>query len=123
MDLHLSGFAESEKMSTPPPLPPASDWDVPSIRIGTLALAACNGALWVYIFLFVYAHANPKGDGFDMLPVMPFTIIFFALTLPSAARAIGGRGLGVALGLVLGATALNAIIFLALLSSYAAASR
>ncbi|MCA6113571.1 hypothetical protein J6524_01320 [Bradyrhizobium sp. WSM 1738] len=123
MDLHLSGFVESEKMSTPPPLPPGSDRDVLSIRIATLALAACNGAIWVYIFPFVYAHANRKGDGFDMLPVMPFTIIFFALTLPSAARAIGGRGLGVALGLGLGATALNAIIFLALLSSYAAASR
>jgi hypothetical protein len=110
-------------MSTPPPLPPTSDWDVPSIRIATLVLAAGNAAFWIYIFPFVYAHANPKGDGFDMLPVMPFTAIFFALTLPSAARAIGARGLGLALALVLGATALNTIIFAALLSSYAAASR
>ncbi|WP_141688485.1 hypothetical protein [Bradyrhizobium paxllaeri] len=110
-------------MSTPPPLPSASDWDVPSTRITALALAACNAAFWIYTFPFIYAHADPKGTGFDMLPVMPFTIIFFALTFPAAAKAIGGRGLGVALGLVLGATALNTIIFLALLSSYAAASR
>jgi hypothetical protein len=110
-------------MSTPPPLPSASDWDVPSTRIAALVLAAGNAAFWIYIFPFVYAHANPKGDGFDMLPVMPFTTIFLALTLPAAARAIGMRGYGVALALMLGATTLNAIIFLALLSSYAAANR
>ncbi|KRR28173.1 hypothetical protein CQ14_38565 [Bradyrhizobium lablabi] len=119
----FSECVESEKMSTPPPLPSASDWDVPSTRIAALALSACNAAFWIYTFPFVYAHTDPKGTGFDMLPVMPFTIIFFALTLPTAVKAIGGRGLGVALVLVLGATALNTIIFLALLSSYAAAGR
>jgi hypothetical protein len=35
-------------MSTPPPLPPASDWDVPSIRIAALVLAAGNAAFWIY---------------------------------------------------------------------------
>ena len=109
-------------MSTPPPLPPASDWNVPSVRIAALVLAAGNAAFWIYIFPCVYAHANPEGDGFDMLPVMPFTAIFLALTLPAAAKAVGARGYGVALALVLGATALNAIIFLALLSSYATAT-
>ncbi|KRQ95622.1 hypothetical protein CQ12_03265 [Bradyrhizobium jicamae] len=96
---------------------------MPSTRITALVLSACNAAFWIYTFRFVYAHADPKGTGFDMLPVMPFSIIFFALTLPGAIKAISGRGLGVALGLVLGATALNTIIFLALLSSYAAANR
>jgi hypothetical protein len=101
-------------MSAPPPLPPASDWDVPSIRIAALVLAVGNAAFWIYTFPFVHAHTDPKGTGFDMLPVMPFTLIFFALVLPTAIKAIGGRGLGVGLALVLGATALNAIIFLAL---------
>ena len=122
MKLDLSDCTQ-RRMPAPPPLPSASDWDVPSIRIATLALAAGNTAFWVYTFPFIYGHANPNGDGFDMLPVMPFTVIFLVLTLPSAARAIGRRGYGLALGLVLGATALNAIIFLGVLSSYAAANR
>jgi hypothetical protein len=45
----------------------------------------------------------------DMRPVMPFAVNFLALTLPAAIKTISRRGFGLALGLVLGATALNAI--------------
>ena len=44
-----------------------------------------------------------------MRPVMPFAVNFLALTLPAAIKTISRRGFGLALGLVLGATALNAI--------------
>jgi hypothetical protein len=80
-------------IATPPPLPTPSDWDVPSIRIAVLALAALNTAFWLYTFPLLLAHSNPKGDGFDMLPVMPFGAIFFALTLPAALKGFKGRAL------------------------------
>ena len=95
---------------------------MPAIRVPALALAACDTGTWIYSFPFVLAHTDPKGTGFDMLPVTPFTLIFFALTLSSVGRAIRGHGLNVALALLLGATMLNVII-LALVSSNAAASR
>jgi hypothetical protein len=101
----------------PPPLPASSDWDVPSTRVIVLALAAANAVFWLYTFRFISAHSNPKGDGFDTLPVMPFAAIFFALVVPATLRAIRRHGLGVALVLVLGASMLNAMVFLGVLGS------
>jgi hypothetical protein len=98
--------------ATPPPLPAPSDWDVPSTRIVVLVLAAANTVFWLYTFRFLLARSNPMGDGFDMLPTVPFTLIFFCLTLSAAIKGIRGRDLGLALGLVLGATVLNGIVFL-----------
>lgn len=101
--------------ATPPPLPAGSDWDVPSVRVIVLALAAGNAGFWLYTFPFLLARSNPMGDGFDMLPVMPFGLIFFCLTLPAAFKGYRARNLGLALALGLGATLLNAIVFLAVL--------
>jgi hypothetical protein len=82
-----------------------------------LVLATLNTGFWLYTFPFLLARSNPKGDGFDMLPVMPFGVIFFWLTLPAAIKGFRGRGVGFALAAALGATMLNAMIFLAVLGS------
>ncbi len=53
----------------------------------------------------------------DMLPTVPFTLIFFWLTLSAAIKGFRGRDLGLALGLVLGAAVLNGIVFMGVLGS------
>ena len=103
--------------ATPLPLPATSDWDVLSTRIAVLVLAALNTGFWIYTFPFLLARSNPKGDGFDMLPVLPFGVIFFWLTLPAVIKGFRGRGLRFALAAVAGATILNAMIFLAVRGS------
>jgi hypothetical protein len=107
-------------MTTPPPIPPStSDWDVLPVRLAALTLSAANTVFWLYSFRFLLDHADPKGDGFDMLPALPFTAIFFALTLPSGVKAVRGYDCGLGLALVLGASVLNSILFMAVASSYA----
>jgi len=101
--------------ATPPPLP--ADWDVLPTRIAVLVLAAANTVFWLYTFRFLFVRSNPMGGGFDMLPTVPFTVIFFWLTLSAAIKGFRGRGLGVALAVVLAATVLNGIVFLGVLGS------
>jgi hypothetical protein len=85
-----------------------------------LALVAANTVFWIYSFRFLFARSNPMGDGFDMLPALPLTVIFFCLTLPAGMKAVRGYdGLGLALTLSLAAAALNAIIFMAVASANA----
>jgi hypothetical protein len=105
-------------MNSPPPIPRTSDWDVPAIRIAVLALWLANTAFWIYSFRFLFVRSNPMGDGFDMLPAVPFTVIFFCLTLPAGIKAVRGyAGLGSALMRSLAAAALNAMIFMAVAST------
>jgi hypothetical protein len=42
---------------------------------------------WLYTFRVIFAHSNAKGDGFDLVPVMPITVIFLALTCRPRPRA------------------------------------
>jgi hypothetical protein len=105
-------------MDSPPPIPRTSDWDVPATRIAVLALLVANTAFWIYSFRFLLARSNPMGDGFDMLPALPLTVIFFWLAVPAGIKAVRGHdGLGLALMLSLAAAALNAIILMAAAST------
>jgi hypothetical protein len=59
------------------------------------------------------------GDGFDMVPAVPLTVIFFWLALPAGIKAVRGyHGLGLALMLSLGAAMLSAIILMAVASTH-----
>jgi hypothetical protein len=105
-------------MNSPPPIPQTSDRGVPATRIAVLALWAANTVLWIFSLRFLVARSNPMGDGFDMLPALPITVIFFWLALPSGIKAVKGyQGLGSALMLSLAAAALNAIILMAVAST------
>ncbi|TKT73105.1 hypothetical protein YH63_017675 [Afipia massiliensis] len=111
--------------STPPPLPPVSDWETPTIRATVLAIAAANTVFWLWTFRFIAAHTNPKGDGFEWVAVMPFGFIFLLGALLPAMRAIRGPrafgpgfNLGIALALVIGATMLNAMMYLQVLGEF-----
>src|SRR4051812_2166169 len=100
-------------MNSPPPIPQTSAWDAPATRIAVLTLWLANTAFWIYSFRFLLARSNPMGDGFDMLPAVPLTVIFFWLAVPSGIKAVRGYyGLGLALTLSLVAAALNALIFM-----------
>lgn len=110
---------------TPPPVPPASDWETPGFRTLVLAIAAANAVFWLWTFRFIAAHSNPKGDGFEWVAVMPFGVIFAvgallpALRVIRGARAYGrGFNLGIALALVIGGTMLNAMMYLTLLGEF-----
>jgi hypothetical protein len=104
-------------MNSPPPLPRTSAWDAPAARITVLALWAANTVFWIYSFRFLLARSNPMGDGFDMLPAVLFTVIFFSLALPSGIKAVRGYGLRSALTLSFVAAMLNTIIFMAVASA------
>lgn len=113
---------------TPPPVPPASHRETPGVRALVLSLAAANTVFWLWTFRFIAAHSNPKGDGFEWVAVMPFGAIFAVGALLPALRALRGPraygpgfSLGIALALVIGATLLNAMMYLTLLGEFTGA--
>ena len=38
---------------------------------------------WLYTFHLIYVNANPMGDGFEFVAVVPFGFVLFALVMPS----------------------------------------
>jgi hypothetical protein len=78
------------------------------LRASILFAVATESLFIVFLTVFLFNHANPKGDGMEMVAVgAAMMLIFFPLSLPAFALAKQGRYLIVAAAL----SGLAAILF------------
>jgi hypothetical protein len=62
-----------------------------------LSATAIHCLFLIFLTVFLFNHANPKGDGMEMVAVgAAFMLIFLPLSLPAFMLAKEGRGLVVA---------------------------
>ena len=61
-------------------------------RCFVIAVAGAQTAFWLYTFRLIYVNANPMGDGFEFVAVVPFGFVFFALVVPSLVLGAGNTG-------------------------------
>ena len=67
------------------------------LRASVLFAAAVHCLFLIFLTAFLFNHANPKGDGMEMVAVgAAFMFIFLPLSLPSFVLAKEGRALVVA---------------------------
>ena len=80
------------------------------LRISVLLACAMEAAFIVFLTVFLFQHADPRGDGMEMVGVgFAFMLIFLPFTMPSFILARHGRWLVLAAGLA----ALAAIAYFA----------
>jgi len=60
-------------------------------RATIIALAGAQGLFWIYTIYYIISHANPKGDGFELVAIMPMSIIFIMLVLPALMMGLNKR--------------------------------
>jgi hypothetical protein len=92
-------------------------------RIVVLAAAIAQALFLLYTWWYVPAHANPKGDGMELVALVPLTIIFLVFVLPALTMGIGGRGLRVAVVLLLIGGIANFLLWTEILSEFASHGR
>jgi hypothetical protein len=81
------------------------------LRLSVLLTAATEIGFLVFLTVFLWKHANPKGDGMEMVGVgAAFMFIFLPFTLPALMLARERRHLAVAAFLA----ALAAVLYFAL---------
>jgi hypothetical protein len=83
------------------------------LRASVLLVVAAQALFLIFLAVFLFNHASPKGDGMDMVGVgAAFMLIFLPLSLPAFILAKEGRHLvGAALLACLAAFAYFAIWF------------
>jgi ABC-type sugar transport system permease subunit len=70
------------------------------LRLSVLFACGMEAAFIVFLTVFLFQHANPRGDGMEMAGVgFAFMLIFLPLTLPAFILARSGRWLVLAAGL------------------------
>src|SRR6185437_10406696 len=81
------------------------------LRLSVLLACATEAAFIVFLTVFLFQHADPRGDGMEMAGVgFAFMLIFLPFTLPAFILARNGRWLVVAAGVA----ALAAVAYFAL---------
>jgi hypothetical protein len=70
------------------------------LRLSVLLACAIEAAFIVFLTIFLFQHADPRGDGMEMVGVgFAFMLIFLPFTLPAFILARHGRWLVLAAGL------------------------
>ena len=72
------------------PLDPSTETGQ-SARWTVLALAGAQTLFWIYTIYYVISHADPKGDGFQFVAIMPMSFIFILLVLPALMMGLNRR--------------------------------
>ena len=106
---------------TDPALDPATETGK-AARWTIMAIAAAQTLFWLYTIYYVIVHASPKGDGFELVAIMPMSVIFLAFGLPAFLKARAGRSLKVAAILCLIGLAANFLVWAQILSELAPAT-
>jgi len=104
-----------------PALDPATETGK-SARWTILAIAGAQAMFWLYTIYYVIARANPKGDGFELVAIMPMSLIFLVFVLPAFLKARAGRSLKAAAILCLIGLAANFFVWAQILSELAPAT-
>ena len=72
------------------------------MRIGVVAGAILETAVWAGIWIYTARKANPMGDGMEWIAVWLATIVFLPFTVPALILGLIGRWLTFAAVLVAG---------------------
>jgi hypothetical protein len=51
--------------------------------LAVLGVAAAETLFWLYTFYYIDRHANPLGDGLELIALVPMTMIFLMGVLPA----------------------------------------
>ncbi len=81
------------------------------IRIAAMLVAGVEILFWIYTFFYISQHANPLGDGMEMVAVVPMTIIAVFLAFPAFALSISGRTWWLAASFALAAAVANGVVW------------
>jgi hypothetical protein len=81
-----------------------------------IAVAGAQALYWLYTFRLVQVNANPLGDGFEFMAIVPFGFVFLALVAPSLFLAAKGRMLPLGVVLAVAGLVLNVLLFLEIAS-------
>lgn len=65
-------------------------------------LSGAQAVFWVYSIAYIIRSANPKGDGMELVAVMPMTLVFAVFVIPALMLSFFTRlhRVGVTLGVI-----------------------
>jgi len=81
-----------------------------------IAVAGGQTLYWLYTFRLIFVNANPLGDGFEFVAIVPFGVVFLALVAPSLWLAVAGRMLPLGAALAVAGLVLNVLLFIEIAS-------
>ncbi len=84
-----------------------------------MALAGAQVAFWLYFWVYIGAHANPKGDGMEWVAIAPATLILGVFVLPALMFAWRRQSLLVAALIAVVGAGLNVAFFLEIAREFA----
>lgn len=88
-------------------------------RLFVLLFSIVQTAFWIYTWYYLIAHANPKGDGMELVATVPLTLIFLIFVLPAFFMGLAGRALRTSVVLLLLGFCANALLWMQILSELA----
>jgi hypothetical protein len=91
--------------------------------IVALGLAAAETLFWLYTFYHIDRHANPRGDGLEIMAAVPMTLIFVIGVLPGLIFSLLGLRYSLAAAIAVicvgGAAIADAVIWTQILQEFA----
>jgi hypothetical protein len=85
-------------------------------RYFIISVAGAQTAYWIYTFRFIAVNANPMGDGFEFVAIVPFGLVFLALAAPSLSLGVRGRRLLLGAALAIAGLIVNVLLFIEIAS-------
>jgi hypothetical protein len=85
-------------------------------RYFVIVVAGAQTLYWLYTFRLIFVNANPLGDGFEFVAVVPFGFVFLALVAPSLLLGATGRMLPLGVVLAFAGLILNVLLFIEIAS-------
>jgi hypothetical protein len=85
-------------------------------RYFVIVAAGAQTLYWLYTFRLIFVNANPLGDGFEFVAIVPFGLVFLALVAPSLLLGVAGRMLPLSVILALTGLILNVLLFIEIAS-------
>jgi hypothetical protein len=89
------------------------------LRPIVLALTGAQIVFWLYLWIYIGARANPKGDGTEWVAIAPATLILGIFVLPPLTMAWNRQALRVATALAVVGAGLNVAFFLEIAREFA----
>jgi hypothetical protein len=101
----------------------ADDGRARRLRVAIYAGIAVQVLIYLYLFVYIGRHANPKGDGMEWVAIVPATFVLGIGALPALGLGFSRRFLPAGVMLALIGVALNAAFFLEIAREFAESGR
>lgn len=94
-----------------------------AVRIGVIVVAVAQTLFWAYSWHYVISRANPKGDGMELVALVPMTFVFLIFVAAPLMNGISGRAPRLSVVLLLAGAVANALLFSEIVSELAPHAR